>query len=408
MASYSRPLPDGGEWPDPMGRPVELTALRHLADALAAQGAIAQAYAPVYAADPAFAGAHEEWRLYRGDGRPQHLGDLLDIMNPDDPGWRRHWTAEHRRAIDAVGFTGLHLDTYGYPRAATGPVSQPIAMSNAYRAFLNAVATAFPAAIVSFNQVNGVPSGIGLSSPRRFRYIEVWSPNDHWRHLEGLISRSAGVGSEPVVLAIYPKVWSADRASALRTVVLTEAIVTTLGANMLVWGDDAGALRHPYYPDHEHLTGSEAQAVLRWHRFALRHRDMFNRATDTSWYEIGDENGSVTVHSTADVVPEPVGGTVFARVNRRDDLVVVSLIDLTGSLAGRWDQPTGPPSAGMATVDVLVDQPDRWAAEVAVLGQSGGRRQPAQAALVDHREGTALRLTVSLETGWAVVRVVRR
>ena len=411
MASYSRPFPDQERWRDPLGRPVELAALRSLAKGLAGGGAALQAYAPVYAADPAFAAEHPGQRLYRSDGAPERLGTLLEIMNPADERWQRHWIAGHQAALAAIGFGGLHLDTYGYPRAARDHAGRPVPMDRAYRSFLAAAATAFPACVVSFNQVNGVPPGLQLSSARRFRYVEVWPPNDAWRHLEGLIARSAGAApgnGEPVVLAIYPPVWSSGRADALRTVLLTEAIVTVLGAALLVWGDHRGALRHPYYPDHEPLSGAEARAVLRWHRFALRHRDLFDRALDTSWTEIGDENGSVTVTGPATPSPEPLGGTVFTRVVRRDDLVAVSLIDLTGSAAGRWDEPTGPPSTGAATVDVLLDSPGGWAAEVAVPGRLGGRFRPVGTRPASHREGTAVRLTVPLRDGWAIVRLARR
>ena len=106
--------------------------------------------------------------------------------------------------------------------------------------------------------------------------------------------------------------------------------------------------------------------------------------------------------------PEPLGGALFTRVARGDDLVAVSLLDLSGSQQGRWDEPTGPSSAGEVTVDVLVDRAGDWTADVAVLGRSGGRFAPAAAGRVSHREGTALRFTVPLGDGWAVARLRRR
>jgi hypothetical protein len=195
--------------------------------------------------------------------------------------------------------------------------------------------------------------------------------------------------------------------------VLTEAIATALGAGLLVWGDNRGALRHPYYPNHERLSEEEAETALGWHRFALRCRDLFSRAarpgaTDTSWYDIGDENGGVAVAGGPPPAPEPLGGMLFTRVVRDDDLVAVSLIDLSGSPQGRWDEPTGPPSAGDVTVDVLVDRPGDWTADVAALGRSGGRFRPVATERVSHREGTALRFTVPLGDGWAVARLRRR
>src|SRR6202043_3333088 len=79
-------------------------------------GAVAQAYAPVIAADEVVANAHDEWRLYRTDGAPQSLGDLLQIMDPGNGEWQRHWIENYGRAVDELGFNGFHLDTYGYPR----------------------------------------------------------------------------------------------------------------------------------------------------------------------------------------------------------------------------------------------------------------------------------------------------
>ena len=113
--------------------------------------------------------------------------------------------------------------------------------------------------MLSFNQVNGVPRDFELPGSPGFRYVEVWPPNDRWRHLEGLLARSSPAQARRV-LAIYPPVWSAERAPALRTALLTEAVATTLGASLLVWGDDRGCLQHPYYVDHEQADGGRGRA----------------------------------------------------------------------------------------------------------------------------------------------------
>ena len=364
----------------------------------------------MYAVDPEFGREHPGWLLYRSDGEPQQLGDLLQITNPGDAEWQRHWLAAYGRAADALGFGGFHLDTYGYPRQPLDHAGKPVPMRAAYEAFLRVVRAARTPDVLSFNQVNGVPRDFELPGSPGFRYVEVWSPNDRWCHLEGLLARSSA-GSGAVVLAIYPPVWSAERAPALRTALLTEAIATTLGASLLVWGDDRGCLQHPYYPDYQQLTVAEAEQVLRWHRYALRCRDLFADGFDTSWSDIGDENGAVSVRWTepdrADgmVRPEPVGGAVYARVVRHDDLVAISVLDLTGSLAGSWQAPTGPGSCRGVTVTILLAEPGRWTAAVAVLGQDGDRFMPVAAMQRDHREGRALEIELPFVAGWSVLRL---
>ncbi len=403
MHSYSEPLGPAGIYRDQVGREVDRDSLQRLIDGVRAQGTVAQAYAPVIAADP---GTHRESRLLRSDGGTQCLGGLLDIMDPGDPEWQRHWLAAYGRAIDALGFNGFHLDTYGYPRAPLTSGGVPTVMDTAYASFIRAVRYARPREVISFNQVNGVPSGLEPPTAPGFRYVEVWPPNDRWRHLEGLLARSAGRRErQGDTLAIYPPVWGGDRAEALRTVVLSEAITTALGIGALIWGDAVGALRHPYYVDHERLNAAEAQTAVTWRRFALRCRDLFLRGQDTSWYELDDENAAVTVAASVPARPEPVGRSLFTRVLRGTDTIAVSMLDLSGSSDGSWSEGTAAGTCTRARVTALVQEPERWRASAAVLGKGDGRFAPIPLQTAGHREGRALIAEVPIVDGWSVLRL---
>jgi dextranase len=405
MERYSKPLADTDTYADPLNRPIELPELRHLIEGIRENGAVAQAYAPVCAADEPFALEHQGWLLRRNDGTPESLGNLLQIMDPANVEWQEHWIDVYGRALDVLGFNGLHLDTYGYPRVATDATGGVVAIDESYESFVLAVRAARPDDVISFNQVNGVPRG--FAPPRRpgFRYVEVWPPNDRWRHLEGLLLRSAGSASpQGDTLAIYPPVWGDDRSDALRTTVLSEAIVATLGAGVLMWGDAYGVLCHPYYVDHEELGSDEVDVVLKWHRFALRCRDLFRQGVDTSWYELDDENASVTVSWSGVTSPEPLGGSVFARVRRHDDTVVIGVIDLSGSAEGSWRHTSAAGNCREVTVTVLVDAPEKWRAQASVLGTNDDRFAPLDVHEVPHREGRALSCSLPLVDGWSVVR----
>jgi dextranase len=409
MGRYSLGIGAAGSWRDPLGRPVSRPVLTSLISGVRAFGAVAQAYAPVCAIDPSFAQQHPSWLLYRGDGQPQTLGDLLWIADPGGTEWQRHWLQNYGAAADALGFSGFHLDTYGYPRAGIDVRGNPASIDAGYDSFVRAVRSVRRGDVLSFNQVNGVPSGFAAPARPGFRYAEVWPPNGEWRHLEGLLRRSAGQAPrQGDTLAIYPPVWTTDRQAALRTVVLTQAIATALGAGTLMYGDAAGVLRQPYYPDHERLLFDEQREVLAWNRFALRCRDLFTEGTDTTWYDIGDENAAATVSWTGIASPEPVGRTLFSRVVRTDSVVAVSLIDLTGSAAGSWQSRTGEGTCRQATVTLLLADPGRWRADAAVLGAADGRFQPVRLAQQPHREGVAVAVTVPVAAGWTVVRFCRR
>jgi dextranase len=429
MASYSAPLGPVSGWKDPSHRDVSFQALSALAAGIRGAGTVAHAYAPIYAVDPPFAAAHPEMLMYRGDGAPERLFDAILLADPANPQWQRHFVSVYGEAADRIGFDGFHVDTYGFPRAAVDQQGSRIDMRAAYGSFLAHLRAARPSDQISFNQVNGVPSGAELPPGPGFRYCEVWPPNYQWRHLEGLMDRSAGQAGHPGprtpapsllrgTIACYPPVWGrgggpsgsvegSARLDALRTVLVTEAVATCLGASALLYGDVNAVLCDPYYPKHERLSVTEAQTVMAWHRFALRCRDLFIEGEDTSWYEIGDENGSVAVEWDGPVRPEPVGGALFARVVRADDCVAVGIVDLSGSPDGLWSQPTAAGRCRSVRVRLLLEKPEMWAAEVATLARAGSRFAPVPAAVVEHREGRAAEVVVPIEWGWSVLRMRR-
>jgi dextranase len=428
MASYTEPLGPAEGWKDPSSRPVSFAALRDLASGLHEQGAIAHAYVPIYAVGHGFARAHPEMLMYEDNGEPIRFMDQIVLANPGNERWQRHFVDSYGGAAAAIGFDGFHVDTYGYPRVAFDADAQPIDMRDAYESFLRFVRRAWPDRLISFNQVNGVPSGAVLPPGPRFRYCEIWPPNDAWRHFEGLLDRSSddsgllGPNEERAELlrgsvACYPPVWGVGsesgtvegraREDCLRTDVLTEAIATQLGASALIYGDKGAALCDPYYPKHAVLSADERDEVIAWRHFALRCRDLFVNGEDTSWYEIEDENGAVGIVADAPVRPEPVGGCLFARVVQGVGSVTVGVVDLTGSANGKWFESTTRGALTSATIRVLVEHPNAWTPSAAVLGARDEHFAAIDSAIVPHRQGRALEVTLPLVEGWSVLRLRR-
>jgi hypothetical protein len=83
----------------------------------------------------------------------------------------------------------------------------------------------------------------------------------------------------------------------------------------------------------------------------------------------------------------------------------VGVVDLTGSVNGSWSEPTAAGKCHSVRVRVLLDEPDSWNADVAVLGRSGDRFTTLPFTVVEHREGHAAQLEVPLGSGWSVLRM---
>ncbi len=198
-----------------------------------------------------------------------------------------------------------------------------------------------------------------------------------------------------------------ERESALRTVVSTEAIVTCLGSSSLIYGDARAALCDPYYPKHMRLHDAEADKVIAWRRFSLRCRDLFTEGEDTSWYEIGDENGAVSIFADAPVRPEPEGGSLFARVNHGERMVSIGVVDLTGSQNAKWSEPTATGKISKVRARVLLDDPETWRVDAAVLGSRDDRFHCIEPTVVMHRQGRALEMDLPLVDGWSVLRLTK-
>jgi hypothetical protein len=108
------------------------------------------------------------------------------------------------------------------------------------------------------------------------------------------------------------------------------------------------------------------------------------------------------------VRPEPVGGALFARVVHGEGRVTVGIVDLTGSQNGRWSEPTAKRNVSSVTVRVLLDHPEKWRAEAAVLGAGGDRFAPLSVRDLPHRRGRAVEVNLPLVSGWSVLRLEMR
>jgi dextranase len=138
---------------------------------------------------------------------------------------------------------------------------------------------------------------------------------------------------------------TAEVAAADRAAALAMAAIFSHGGTHLLAGEAGRLLSDPYYVRNQPLAGSTAQLLRRWYDFLVENGDYL---TDPAIVEVtgayaGHYNGDLDVRfPAADVRWDASPGTVWRRVTRRGDDLVVHLINLTGQSDLTWDAPKDP------------------------------------------------------------------
>ncbi len=335
-------LGGGDDYRDALDQPISLPTVAALAAAVRDAGARALGYAAVYAVGPS------EWPTWKHDallqatGEPYGLGDFLFLVDPASPDWLRSFTKQLAESASRVGFDGFHLDQYGYPKRAERADGVTVDVAESFVAMIGAVRDALPGGQLVFNNVNDFPTWVSGSAPQDAVYIEVWEPNTTLGSLGSVVARARSVGGgKPVVIAAYQHVYDSAPvdASDLATA-FTMATLFSHGATQLLAGEADRILVDPYHVRNHVVEPSTAALLKRWYDFLVEHDELLmpSSIAEVTGSYAGRYNDDCDVSfdgirtsSAADP------GTVWRRITRAGDRLVVHLINLAGQDDTLWD-----------------------------------------------------------------------
>ena len=276
MYRHDMLLPPQERYLDPMGRETDLAAIRAKIAACKAAGIRPIAYGAVYAAAKELFAEHPEWAMYTMDGQAMTFAGWLYYMNiAPSCGWSEHILAEFRKAV-AFGFSGIHMDTYGFPKQVWDAERRPVELTDALPKLIDRAAEAVrkedSAAGVIFNAVNNWPMEAVAGTRQDAVYIEVWPPNDRYYDLYTLIREARLCSGKQVVLAAYLHPFQqADTDGAERAFRLSWAAISAAGGTQLVLGENKAALQDSYYANYASLRASFLPVVQRYCDFLVRY-----------------------------------------------------------------------------------------------------------------------------------------
>lgn len=401
MYRHARLLPPHDQFQDPLGRPLSLATVRELAATVSGAGSLPLGYAAVYAVGKDERAGWSDILLAHSDGTPWTLGeDFLWIVDPTDEDWLRFFTAELRTAADRIGFAGFHLDQYGAPKRAFRPDGTVIDLARSFRLLIDRVAAELPDLRLIFNNVNDFPTETTATTDQDAIYIEVWPPHDELGHLAGLVSKARLLAPDkPVILAAYLSQFAQDEATGSAAEQLLLATVFSHGATVLLHGEERAVLTDPYYVRHTVVGDMTHETSRRYYDFAVRFGDLLfdQTAVDVTRSYIAPETQEITIEAPVPVATDCVAGTLWARVIRGAQGLLVSLIDLSRQDDLYWRAPKRPPAPllgvrlgieRMAPAEVLFASP---------------QSSPSLQTLEPHREGRYDVVTLPPFATWGLV-----
>ncbi len=278
-----------------MGKTISYEVLHSLIHAVKACGIKALGYGAVYAATKEYALGHSKETLKDSSGGLFSLIDTFFIMNLGNLSWRNQILSQYKYAIQEMGFDGIHMDTYGYPKAGWGydtedsEFIQYYELDKQFVSFIDEWAKQSTESI--FNNVNAWPMMKTGRADQAATYIEVWKPYTKYYHLRSLILQAKETG-KPVILAAYllpfREQGEENQEKALITAKILTAMVTSYGATALLLGQERAILTQPYYSDYVLLSDFAKMEIQGYQDFQVRYGELFY---DSSLVDITESHG---------------------------------------------------------------------------------------------------------------------
>ncbi len=357
MYRHDELVPKSNSFINPMGRTLDLEIIKEKIEYCHRFGIEAVAYGAVYAASRSFYKKHKNWALRDSKNEAIKFIDLFYIMNiSKDCPWHFHIIDQYKKAISEVGFDGIHMDTYGFPKTALSKVGDkervenleedfPILINNTKKALKK-----FKKEVcIIFNNVGNWPIESVASTDIDSVYIEVWEPYERYHHLKELIKWGKYLSKDkPVILAAYLKQYigikKSDIDKAHISLLIITAIITSNGGYHMLLGEENGILTRGYYVDYYKVKNDFFRVIRNYYDFIVRYSNIFFNPNlrDVSMTHMCGDNLEYTfknIEFTA--YGEPGKVWTIARENKR--YKTITFINLTNNSEDFWNKSKNKP-----------------------------------------------------------------
>lgn len=342
------------EYKEPLGRPIKNSVLKEKINKCKEYGIRPFAYGAVYAATKETYEEHPEWALYTLDGELMIFANWLFFMNiSKTSGWRNHIIKEYQKAISELGFQGIHMDTYGFPKNVFDINKQKVNLSESFRGMIDEAAKVVEDIDlengVIFNAVNNWPIDNVAKSNQDVVYIEVWPPNVRYYDLYILIQNARRLSKKNVVLAAYMEPFknqineekdSSKLNNSERSFLLTYAVICASGGTHLALGEKESILSDSYYVNYSKLRKIFLPKVKKYTDFLVAYADVLynDYGTDISMTASNGINEDIVFFSKQTTFSScGEANKVWTIIREQKNRISIHMINLNKN-NGNWNE----------------------------------------------------------------------
>lgn len=353
---------------DPLNRELSLSAIKDKINIAHKYGMKAIGYGAVYAAAPDFYRENKELALYKNNGEVFGFADFLYIMDISREGkWHDHIINEFYKAVK-LGFDGIHMDQYGYPKEAISNANGEEKVRNLREEFpiliddtREYIESKGESVNLIFNAVNNWPVDTVANSKEDVVYIEVWPPNDTYQDLYNLIINAKKYAPEKqVILAAYMNPFLEElnipEDKAENSTLLTMATIFASGGFHLLLGEKDGVLCDPYYPKYRIMGNEDFKNKLRsYYDFIVKYEELIHDfdIIDTTMVNTGGINGEYSFKGIKSC-PKAEAESVWALIKEKPGYKIINLINYSEIKDMNWNVPKERLSSEATDIEVSV------------------------------------------------------
>ena len=335
---------------DMMGKNIDMITVKEKIKQAESYGMKTIGYGAVYAASKEFFESHKNWAFYNANQEPFRFIDIFYIMNIKRKSpWRTHLIGQYQKAMEYVGFSGIHMDTYGFPKTAFSHLeSQPclVKLEEEFVSLVdqtrNTLQSQGKDPYLIFNNVGNWPVSKTAVSQVDAVYLEVWHPYERYFHIKQLIENAKNLceNKKPVILAAYlaPFRLEEQLPAAYAAYILTAAIVSN-GAYHLLLGENQAVLTQGYYGDYSIMSPETGRIMRKYYDFMIRYLELFYDSTlqDVSMTHIGWDNYEYQCKGTEySMWGEP--GKVWITIRENANYKCLYMVNLCGNEEDYWNK----------------------------------------------------------------------